>query len=84
MKKTATELTLGSRRRQALPDHAPGGALRWHHTEFGRRTDCERFRLVYRDRGGWQLLDADWNILADPTDMLTAMQLAERLAKRTR
>jgi hypothetical protein len=55
--------------------------LTWHHTEFGRRTDCGTFRIVHQG-GGWQLLDADWNPLGAASSIPAAQQLAERLHAR--
>jgi hypothetical protein len=56
--------------------------LAWHHTEFGRRTACETYRIVHRG-GGWQLPDADWNPLAEPVATIDAAQAtAARLAAR--
>jgi hypothetical protein len=72
-------MSCGSRVKR-LPQPPAGGSLTWHPTEFGRRTACERYRIVFKG-GGWQLLDADWNPLADPTDMASAMLIAERLAR---
>jgi hypothetical protein len=58
--------------------------LVWHATEFGRRSACGRYRIVHTD-GGWQLLDADWNAVAEPTrKIVEAQQLAERVAARRR
>jgi hypothetical protein len=58
--------------------------LVWHATEFGRRSDCGRYRIVHTD-GGWQLLDANWNAVAEPTrKIVEAQQLAERVAARGR
>ena len=57
--------------------------LKWLHTELGRRTPDETYRVV-RQRGGWQLLDREWEPLAPPCDTIAeAQQLAERMAART-
>lgn len=56
--------------------------LRWHHTELGRRTDDERYRIV-RHGDSWVLLDAAWNDLGVCRTIEAAQQLAERLAART-
>lgn len=56
--------------------------LSWHHTEFGRRTDCETYRVV-REGDGWQLLDVDWNPIGDPVATIAAaMNEADRQASR--
>jgi hypothetical protein len=56
--------------------------LSWHATEFGRRTDDGRYRIVHRD-GGWQLLDAQWTPLAAPTRKIPESQaLAEHVERR--
>jgi hypothetical protein len=67
-------------------DGAPVSAprLTWHHTEFGRRSTCERYRVVH-EGAGWSLLDADWNTIAVNYATIAAAQLraeqhAERLA----
>jgi hypothetical protein len=58
--------------------------LVWHATEFGRRTECGTYRIVHTD-GGWQLLDDNWNAVAEPTrKIVEAQQLAERVAARRR
>jgi hypothetical protein len=61
----------------------PINVLTWHHTEFGRRTDCERFRIVHQG-ASWQLLDADWNPLGAAPTIAAAQQLAERVVARGR
>jgi hypothetical protein len=56
--------------------------LTWHATEFGRRTDDGRYRIVHTERG-WRLLDAEWNPLAEPTRKIPESQgIAERLEQR--
>jgi hypothetical protein len=55
--------------------------LTWHHTEFGRRTACGMYRIVH-ERGGWALLDRDWNPLCAAPTIVAAQQVAERLAAR--
>lgn len=56
--------------------------LHWFHTELGRRTDDETYRIV-RQGGGWQLLDTNWDPLAPPSATIAeAQQIAERLAAR--
>jgi hypothetical protein len=56
--------------------------LTWHHTELGRRTTCEQYRIV-RHGDGWVLLDADWTSLGVARTIEEAQQLAERVAKRS-
>lgn len=68
--------------RQIKSEDRCTGRLSWVHTEFGRRTDCERYRIV-RKGDGWQLLDADWDPLAKPVLTIAAAQRqAERCAER--
>jgi hypothetical protein len=56
--------------------------FRWHHTEFGRRSDCETYRIV-RDGVGWQLLDCEWNPIGDWTPTIeAALYQADRAAAR--
>jgi hypothetical protein len=56
--------------------------LQWWHTELGRRTPDETYRVV-RQNGGWQLLDREWLPLAPPcATIVEAQQIAERLAAR--
>jgi hypothetical protein len=55
--------------------------LRWHSTEFGRRSECERFHIVSA-RGGWEVLDAEWNLLGEVATIGAGQQLAERLVAR--
>jgi len=56
--------------------------LVWHHTEFGRRTACQTYRIV-RHAAGWQLLDAHWDPLAAPVATVAlAQQIAEGVALR--
>lgn len=56
--------------------------LRWHHTEFGRRTDCETYRIV-REGEGWQLLDADWTPIGPWSPTIgAALNQADRVAAR--
>jgi hypothetical protein len=58
------------------------GQLTWDHTEFGRRSTCEQYRIV-RTGAGWHLLDADWDPLAPPVATIRAAQRqAERWAAR--
>jgi hypothetical protein len=73
------EWTAAAWRRRRVPINV----LTWHHTEFGRRTDCGTFRIVHQG-GGWQLLDADWNPLGTAPTIPGAQQLAERLLARSR
>jgi hypothetical protein len=54
--------------------------LTWQHTEFGRRTPCGTFRIVHKG-DGWQLLDAEWNPLAEARSIAAAQQIAERFAR---
>ena len=55
--------------------------MTWHATEFGRRTACQRFRVVHTDKG-WQLMDAEWRPLGQATrKIVEAQQLAERFAQ---
>jgi hypothetical protein len=75
-------MSCGSRVKR-LPEAPPGGLLTWHPTEFGRRSACERYRIIFKSKG-WQLLDANWDPLAEPTDMQSAMLIAERLARLAR
>ena len=56
--------------------------LSWHHTEFGRRSDDERYRIVHNSAGGWWLLDADWNPIATAPTIPAAQNRAEMLAGR--
>jgi hypothetical protein len=65
-------------------DGAPVSASRltWHHTEFGRRSTCERYRIVH-EGGAWSLLDADWNAIAvNYATIAAAQQRAEQHADR--
>jgi len=75
-RKSSADLTLGGPRfgRQA----EPVGTLVWHHTELGRRTDDERYRII-RAGDAWQLLDHNWNALALPGTMEDMYRAAERL-----
>jgi len=58
------------------------GTLSWQHTEFGRRTNCERYHVVHQG-DGWQLLDADWTAIAPAVRTIEeAMHQAERHAAR--
>jgi hypothetical protein len=58
--------------------------LVWQATEFGRRTECGTYRVVHTDRG-WQLLDADWNVIGQPTRKIAeSQQLAERVVATSR
>lgn len=81
-RKAAADLVLGGpRTRRAEPAHQTG-TLTWHHTEFGRRTDCETYRVV-REGDGWQLLDADWTPIGSWTPTIDQAQYqAERHAAR--
>jgi hypothetical protein len=56
--------------------------LTWHHTEFGRRTDCLQYRIVRKGDQACQLLDADWNFLAACPNIAAAQRVAEQLALR--
>jgi hypothetical protein len=80
----ATQLRLGWQWAFVFTDGAPVSAARltWHHTEFGRRSDCERFRIVHNTAGGWWLLDADWNPIATTPDIPAAQQRAQQRAAR--
>jgi len=78
-RKSSADLTLGGPRFGRQPD--PVGTLVWHHTEFGRRTDDERYRII-RVGAAWQLLDAEWNALTLPGTMAEMMLAAERLVAR--
>ena len=55
--------------------------MKWHHTELGRRTDDEQYRIV-RHGDGWVLLDAEWHDVGVCRSIEEAQQLAERLARR--
>jgi len=81
--KSVTDLVLGGWRARRAGDDPPSttGTLQWHHTELGRRTDDEQYRIV-RHGDGWVLLDAEWNGLAVARTIKDAQQLAERLARR--
>jgi hypothetical protein len=81
-RKAAADLVLGGpRTRRAEPTHQTG-TLTWHHTEFGRRTDCETYRVV-REGDGWQLLDADWTPIGSWAPTIDQAQYqAERHAAR--
>jgi hypothetical protein len=71
-------------RRDDQPPNDPAKIvlLTWHHTEFGRRSTCEQYRIV-RTGAGWQLLDAQWEPLAKPVATIPAAQRqAERCAAR--
>lgn len=56
--------------------------LAWHHTEFGRRSACEQFRIVHHPTAGWALLDAEWNPLATSSTVAGAQDRAEQIAAR--
>ena len=80
--KSVTDLVLGGwRARRGDDPPSTTGTLKWHHTELGRRTDDERYRIV-RHGDGWVLLDAEWNDLGVARTIEEAQQLAERLAAR--
>lgn len=81
-RKAASDLVLGGPRVRRTEPPAVSGVLRWLHTELGRRTPDEQYRIV-RQGGGWQLLDVEWMPLAEPVETIhAAQQLAERLAAR--
>lgn len=80
-RKLAADLVLGGPRVRRTEPADTTGTLAWHHTEFGRRTDCETYRIVHK-AAGWLLLDAEWNPIGDPVPTIPiAQQLAERHAR---
>jgi hypothetical protein len=82
---SATQLRLVWQWAFVFTDGAPVTAaprLTWHHTEFGRRSDCERYRIVHNPAGGWWLLDARWDPIAAARDIAHAQQLAQQRAAR--
>ena len=79
-RKSVPDLTLGGPRVRRHEPPRQTGSLTWHHTEFGRRSACETYHIVFSD--GWQLLDADWNALGAPHPTIEAACLrAEALAR---
>lgn len=81
-RKAAADLVLGGPRVRRVEPPDASGLLKWHHTELGRRTADGAYRIV-RQHGGWQVLDAEWAPLADPSPTIPeAQQLAERMAAR--
>lgn len=78
-RKSAAALVLGGRRVE--PPDLQCGHLHWHHTELGRRTDDEAFRIV-RMGDGWALLDAAWNSLGVCRTIPEALQLADQIAMK--
>lgn len=81
--KSVTDLILGGwRARRGDDPPSSTGTLTWHHTELGRRTNDDRYRIV-RHGDGWVLLDAEWNDLGVARTIEEAQQLAERLARRS-
>jgi hypothetical protein len=79
-RKSAADLVLGGPRVRREEPAATTGLLHWHHTEFGRRTDCGRFRVVHAG-SAWAVLDADWTQIARADSVAAAQALAERMAR---
>ena len=58
--------------------------LTWHHTELGRRSTCERYRIL-RQGDNCRLLDGEWNPLGELCPSIEAAQrLAEQIEARAR
>ncbi len=65
-------------KRKILPDPVNSGTLTWHHTEFGRGTDCDSYHAM-RCGDDWRVLDRDWNYISGLVKSLVACQeIAEK------
>jgi len=53
--------------------------LTWHHTEFGRRSDCLSYSIMRKGYDGCLLLDTEWNVLAECPSIAAAQRRAEQI-----